>query len=181
MQQDLPFSHSFITKMSLFSLGGLLNCFFSADLNFLFAAILFFTFGWVITASISIRKGRAIHAFELTFCILLFASTISSFYLNVLDDKSQLFGDSGFFYREAIGQGDVGTRYFIGGIVLFTFFYDTLNFIGFEKEIYIGILANITAGSLASVVTLACLDKVVWPYKKVYCYYHYYVRRTKLA
>ena len=165
MNSNLPISGSFLIKCSLFFLGAFVNCWLSGGINYFFVSILFFVFGWVVTYYLSSYKKRLVHAFEFTFCILVFVSIIPSFYLNIINDNSQIFGDSGFFYRESVGQGDVSTRYFIGGVVLFTFFYDIFHYIGFEKEIYIGILANMTAASLSAVISLMCLDRVLSPNK----------------
>ena len=141
----------------MFFSGALINTIIAGQAEFLAAAISFYLIGRGAVYYLTPPCNFKVHVFELTFCFLLFISCVSSFYLHILGDSSQINGDAGFFYIALLLKKEISKKYLIGAVELYSFIYKSFELIGFEKKIYIGILSNITAASITSSIILICL------------------------
>ena len=65
---------------------------------------------------------------------MLFISCVSSFYLHILGDSSQINGDAGFFYIEAAFEKEISKKYLIGAVELYSFIYKSFELIGFKRK-----------------------------------------------
>ena len=173
LQSQTPHWNSFNFPLNRFFFlftGLIINTLLIQKLEYTVVAILLFLFGWCATKILYKHALHNLFAYELSFSLILFFSILSNTYLFLLSDPSQVFGDAGVYFREAAGETNlISSRYFIGSIYFYQKIYDFFALFGFEKNMYIGTLANTVIASLSIVYAVKSLN-VISPTGKMYCF-----------
>lgn len=104
-------------------------------------------------------SGQEINIFLRSLSTGLFAAGIASYYAIVLLDVFQLDSDASSFFELASQAGPARSIQDLrtitegaGAVVLWSWFYNAANFLGFPREPYIGISINVLVVALATVV-----------------------------
>lgn len=153
--------HINMINLALFSLGGCVVIFAYFSFLPILVASLFYGATYVLLCMPKLGGFYERYIFTRVFAVNLVMSGIAAIYANYFLDAGQLNNDAARFFDMASGRSDnlslVELRVVHEGslaIVMWGWFYDFFAALGFPRERYVGILANVTAVAFSGVLAL---------------------------